>query len=330
MRAGQVVAAGDGFALAVSDGHDKPLPQAGELLIKIAYAGVNHADLYQVQGRYPLPTETHNIAGLECSGVVEVVGEGVAGWQVGDEVCGLATGGCYAEYATIPAVQCLAVLEGVSLREAACFPEALATVWLTVFQQARLSAGETVLVHGGSSGIGVMAIQMAKAFGAQVITTAGTDEKCKACEVLGATAINYKTQDFVAEVKRITEGKGADVVLDMVGGSYIERNFKAMAAGGRMVSIALIEGAKIEANIGGFFLKNLSWRATTLRSQAAEVKAEIMRELAVHVLPKIAQGTIKAVIDSEFSLENVEKAHQKMDESLHIGKILLHIGATSK
>lgn len=329
MRAGQLVQSGDGYDIVVGDDHQKPIPVSGELLIKVAYAGINHADIYQTQGRYPLPDETDNILGLECSGEVVAIGDAVQDWQVGDAVCGLASGGCYGEYVSIPAAQCLAVPEGISLQEAACFPEALATVWLTVFEQAGLRKGETLLVHGGSSGIGVMAIQMAKSFGAQVIVTARTDVKCNACEQLGAIAINYKEQDFVKEVKRLTDGKGADVVLDMVGGSYIERNFKAMAPSARMVNIALIDGAKIEANIGGFFLKNLSWRATTLRSQTSEVKAHIMSELKMHMLPKIADKTIKAVIDSEYSLENVEKAHQKMHESLHIGKILLNIGASS-
>jgi len=330
MRAGQLIQQTDGYDIVVSNSLEKPKPKAGQVLVKVAYAGVNHADLYQRAGRYPLPNETQHIPGLECSGVVESTGEGVTEWSVGDAVCALATGGCYAEYVVVPSAQCLSVPKGITLAQAACFPEACATVWLTVFQQAALKAGETLLVHGGSSGIGVMAIQMAKAFGANVITTAGTTEKCEACDVLGATAINYKTHDFVTEVKDATNGKGVDVVLDMVGGSYIERNFKAMAAGARMVSIALIDGAKIEANIGGFFLKNLSWRATTLRSQPPEVKAQIMRELAEYVMPKIVAGEIKAVMDSEFSLENVEKAHQKMHQSLHIGKITLDIEASSQ
>ncbi len=329
MRAGQLMQSGDGYDIVVSEGHSQPTPAPGELLIKVAYAGINHADLYQVQGRYPLPEETDHIPGLECAGEVVALGEDVHDWEIGGVVCGLSAGGCYAEYVTIPAAQCLAVPKGISVREAACFPEALATVWLTVCEQAKLHKGETLLVHGGSSGIGVIAIQLANIFGAQVIVTAGTDEKCGACEQLGARAINYKKQDFVAEAKRMTDGKGVDVVLDMVGGSYVERNFKAMAPLARMVSIALIDGAKIKANIGGFFLKNLSWRATTLRSQTAEVKAHVMRELQAHVLPKIADNTLKAVIDSEFSLENVEKAHQRMHQSLHVGKILLNIGASS-
>ncbi len=305
----------------------RPEPKPGEILLKVAYAALNRADLFQLQGQYPLPEETAMIPGLEASGIVEAVGEGVSDYKKGDRVAALMTGGAYAEYCTVPATQCLLLPDKVSLQEGATLPEVLATVWLALFRTARFTKGETVLVHGGSSGIGTAAIQIITLWGGNAIVTAGTHTKCDFCTTLGATAINYKTEDFVARVKELTQGRGADIVIDIIGGDYIEKNIRALAPGGRMVSLSFINGAKATAGFGGLLMKNLQWSGMTLRAQPTGTKHEILSEIERDLFPHLLAGRYKAVIDTVFQGKDVEKAHSHMQESLHIGKILLDMNA---
>ncbi|HEY8384516.1 MAG TPA: NAD(P)H-quinone oxidoreductase [Microvirga sp.] len=305
---------------------ERPVPQpgTGEILVKVAAAGVNRPDVLQRQGAYPPPPGAPDILGLEIAGEVVASGEGSARFPVGARVMGLVAGGGYADYAVVHETNALAVPEGVSLTEAGAIPETYFTVWTNVFERGRLQPGETLLVHGGTSGIGTTAIQLAKAFGAQVIATAGTADKCEACLRLGADhAVNYREADFVAAVKDATGGRGADVILDMVGGSYIPRNHEAAALDGRIVQIAFLESSKVELDFRRLMLKRLTHTGSTLRSRSVAEKAAIARALAERVLPLLTQGRCRPVMDSEFALDRVVEAHRRMDGGAHIGKIVL-------
>jgi len=301
-----------------------PAPQAGEILVRVAAAGVNRPDVMQREGKYPPPAGVTDIPGLEIAGTVAATGDGVSGWAPGDTLCALVAGGGYAEFCVAPAPQCLPVPAPLDLAQAAALPETFFTVWENVFNRGRLTEGETLLVHGGSSGIGTTAIQVAVKMGARVITTAGSDEKCRACEELGAErAVNYKNEDFVEAVKEFTSGAGVDVVLDMVGGDYIPRNIKAMAPDGRHVNIAFLGGSKVEVNFMPVMLKRLTLTGSTLRPQPVERKGEIARALKDKVWPLIASCEIMPVIHATFPLTDAAEAHRLMESSQHIGKIVL-------
>ena len=301
-----------------------PEPQAGEVLIKVAAAGVNRPDLLQRQGHYPPPPGASELPGLEVAGTIAKLGEKVSGWQVGDEVCALLAGGGYAEYCVAPALQCLPVPKGLSLAEAASLPETFFTVWSNVFERAAIQPGETLLVQGGTSGIGVAAIQMARAFGHRVFATAGSAEKCSACVALGAErAINYKTEDFVEAVKNSTAGKGVNVILDMVGGDYVPRELKALADDGRIVFIAYLGGSKATVDLGEILRRCLTLTGSALRARPVEFKAQIANSLRAKVWPLIEAGKIKPVIHATFRLSEAAKAHLLMESGAHIGKIVL-------
>lgn len=303
-----------------------PTPEEGEVLIKVAAAGVNRPDVMQRKGQYPPPKGASDIPGLEISGTIVAKGTGVSDWREGDRVCALVTGGGYAEYCVAPTAQCLAIPHGLSDIEAAAVPETFFTVWDNVFTRGQLKEGETLLVHGGSSGIGTTAIQLACARGAEVIVTAGSAEKCAACETLGARrAINYRDEDFVEIVKELTGGKGVDVVLDMVGGDYTIRNLNALGQGGRLVQIAVQKGTKAEIALHLIMIKQLVLTGSTLRARPIAAKAEIADDLRKHVWPLIAQGKVKPLIHKTFSLDDASKAHALMDTSAHIGKIVLTV-----
>jgi NADPH:quinone reductase len=304
----------------------RPLPQPaeGEVLVKVAAAGVNRPDVAQRQGNYPPPKGATDIPGLEIAGEVVALGPGVRRWKLGDKVMALVVGGGYAEYCLAHESHCLPVPAGLSMVEAAAIPETFFTVWHNTFERGRLAAGETLLVHGGSSGIGTVAIQLAKAFGARVVTTAGSAEKCEACRKLGAdVAVNYKTEDFVAATKAATAGRGAEVVLDMVGGDYIERNYEAAAIDGRIVQIAFLGSSKATVDFRRLMLKRLTHTGSTLRARSVADKAAIARAVEDRVLPLIAAGKVKPLIDSTFPLREAAAAHAKMEASTHIGKIVL-------
>ena len=300
-----------------------PVPGQGEVLIRLAAAGVNRPDALQRAGLYDPPKGASDLPGLEGAGEIVATGPGVHDWSVGDVVCALLPGGGYADYATTPAAHCLPIPEGLSLAEAACLPETFFTVWSNVFMRGGLTAGERFLVHGGSSGIGTTAIQLARHFGARVFTTAGSDEKCAACLDLGAErAINYRNEDFV-EVLR-AEG-GADLILDMVGGSYISRNLRTLADDGRLVQIAFLQGPKVELNFVQMMTRRLTLTGSTLRPQSDLAKARIADELRRHVWPLLDAGRIAPVMDQSFALEDAAAAHARMEASTHIGKIVLEI-----
>ena len=300
-----------------------PEPAHGQVVIKIAYAGVNRPDALQRAGLYAPPPTASDLPGLEAAGEVVAVGSGAQDVEVGDLVCALLPGGGYAEYVATPAAHCLPVPEGMGLREAACLPETYFTVWSNVFTRGGLKGGERFLVHGGSSGIGTTAIQLGKAFGARVFTTAGSDEKCSACTALGAErAINYHKQDFVDVMRG--EG-GAHLILDMVGGDYIPRNLKALADDGRLVQIAFLKGPKIEVNFTTLMTRRLTMTGSTLRPQSDLAKARIAQDLREAVWPMLSAGTIAPVMDEEFDLEEAAKAHARMESSGHIGKIVLKV-----
>jgi NADPH2:quinone reductase len=302
----------------------KPVSAASEVLVRVAASGVNRADLSQAMGSYPPPPGASETLGLEISGTIVEVGEGVTNFTTGMEVCALLAGGGYAEYAAVPAECLLPVPKGVSLTDAAALPEAHFTVWANLMDAARLRPGESVLLHGGSSGIGTAAIQLLSARGHKVLTTAGSAQKCAACESLGATrAINYREEDFVDIVKKETNGKGVDVILDMVGGEYIERNFRALAVWGRLVNIAFQGGMKAEVNFGLMLMKRLTFMATTLRTRSNAEKGAIRDALLKEVWPLIEAGKIKPVVDRAFPLADAQAAHTRMASSEHIGKILL-------
>jgi NADPH2:quinone reductase len=308
---------------------ERPMPQPGpgEVLIKVAAAGINRPDVVQRKGGYPPPPGAPDIPGLECAGTVAAVGPGTERFKPGDAVCALVAGGGYADYCLAPEPQVLPVPEGLSFVEAAALPETFFTVWSNVFDRGRLAAGESLLVHGGTSGIGTTAIQLAAALGARVFATAGSAEKCKACLDLGADiAINYREEDFVARIKEATERRGVDVILDMIGGSYTPRNLDALAVEGRLVQIAFMGGAKIEADFTKLMVKRLTWTGATLRPRSVAEKGAIARALETKVWPLIASGRVKPVIHATFPLAEAAKAHALMESSSHIGKIVLTVG----
>ena len=322
MRAVEITKAGGPEVLQLTQ---RPVPVAahGQVVLKVAYAGVNRPDALQRAGLYAPPATASDLPGLEASGTVVAVGDGVAGLSVGDQVCALLPGGGYAEYVATPAAHCLPVPKGLSLKEAACLPETFFTVWSNVFTRGGLKAGERFLIHGGSSGIGTTAIQLANAFGARVFVTAGSDDKCAACIALGAEkAINYQDEDFVAVMK--SEG-GADLILDMVGGDYIPRNIKTLANDGRLVQIAFLQGAVTELNFALMMMKRLTITGSTLRPQSDLAKARIAQDLREQVWPLIEVGMVAPVMDSTFELTDAMGAHTRMESSGHIGKIVLTV-----
>ncbi|MDD1616077.1 MAG: zinc-binding dehydrogenase superfamily (quinone oxidoreductase, NADPH dependent) [Methylococcaceae bacterium NSP1-2] len=303
-----------------------PKPASHQVLIKVVAAGVNRPDISQRKGLYPPPTGASDILGLEVSGTIVVVGAAVSHLKIGDTVCALVTGGGYAGYCLASALLCLPIPKGLSFVEAAALPETFFTVWSNVFDRAQLRAKETLLVHGGASGIGVTAIQLAKAFHAKVIVTAGSEEKCNACVKLGAdTAINYKEQDFVTAVYHATRNKGVNVILDIIGGDYFPRNIKCLAYDGRLVQIALQNGIKSEINLLPILVKRLTITGSTLRARDDAFKADIANKLHKNVWPLLASGKIKPIIDSTFTLDEAELAHKLMESSQHIGKIILEV-----
>ena len=303
-----------------------PTPADHQVLIKVAAAGVNRPDVMQRKGLYPPPSGASDIPGLEIAGTVVATGPAVSHLKAGDSVCALVTGGGYANYCLASAALCLPIPEGLSLLQAAALPETFFTVWSNVFDRAHLLPNENLLVHGGSSGIGTTAIQLAKAFHANVIVTAGSETKCQFCMTLGSdAAINYKEQDFVAEIHRLTDGKGVDVILDMIGGDYFPRNLKCMATDARLVQIAIQNGAKAEINLLPLMLKRLTLTGSTLRARDDAFKAGIAQKLFKNVWPLLASGKIKPVIHSTFALKDAALAHELMESSRHIGKILLKV-----
>ncbi|MFI3220245.1 MAG: NAD(P)H-quinone oxidoreductase [Methylococcales bacterium] len=303
-----------------------PKPASHQVLIKVAAAGVNRPDIAQRKGLYPPPAGASDILGLEVAGTIVVLGAAVSHLKVGDTVCALVTGGGYAGYCLASALLCLPIPEGLSFTEAAALPETFFTVWSNVFDRAHLSAKETLLVHGGSSGIGVTAIQLAKAFGAKVIVTAGSAAKCKACLELGAdAAINYHERDFVEVINQLTQNKGVDVILDIIGGDYFSRNLKCLAYDGRLVQIALQQGIKSEINLLPIMVKRLTITGSTLRARDDAFKADIANKLHKHVWTLLATGKISPVIYTTFALDEAELAHELMESSRHIGKIILEI-----
>ena len=303
-----------------------PRPGKGEVLIRVAAAGVNRPDVMQRKGLYPPPPGAPDIPGLELAGEVVALGDGVTGWKEGDRVTALVAGGGYATYCVAHESNALPIPKGLSEVEAAAIPETFFTVWSNLFERGGLKSGETALIHGGTSGIGTTAIQLAKAFGARVITTAGSDEKCEAARRLGAdVAVNYKTQDFVAVTKEATGGKGANVILDMVGGDYIERNFEAAAVDGRIVQIAFQGSSKATVDFRRLMLKRLTHTGSTLRARPVHEKAAIARAVEAQVWPLLAEGKVKPVIFRTFPLEQAAAAHALMESSTHIGKIVLTV-----
>lgn len=303
-----------------------PQVEEGHVLIQVAYAGVNRPDVMQRKGMYPPPPGAPDFPGLEVSGRIAAIGDNVRGFAEGDEVCALVAGGGYAQYCLAPAAQCLPIPANLSLKEAAGLPETFFTVWTNMMDRGRLQQGETVLIHGGSSGIGTTGIQMAVAWGARVLVTAGTGEKCQACEDLGAVrAINYKTEDFVEEVKKSTDGKGVDLILDMVGADYYERNVNCLAVEGRLVQIALQTGSKTNMDLLPIMIRRLTVTGSTLRPRSIEQKGEIASALRRHIWPLIEKGKIQPIIYKSFPLSDAAGAHALMESSTHIGKILLEV-----
>jgi NADPH2:quinone reductase len=304
-----------------------PRIAAGEVLIRVAAAGVNRPDLLQRQGKYPPPPGAPDTPGLEVAGTIAAAGPSVADWRIGDEVCALVSGGGYAEYCAAPAVQCLPVPRGFSMIEAAAVPETFFTVWSNVFERGRLKAGETMLVHGGASGIGTTAVMLGRAFGAVVYATAGTAEKCAACERLGATrAINYRSEDFVEVIRAATGGTGVDLILDMVGGEYVGRNLETLAVEGRLVQIAFLHGPRAEVNLAPLMQKRLTFTGSTLRPRTAEQKGAIAQALHKYVWPRFEQGELRPVIHATFPLGGASEAHAMLEAGEHVGKIVLVVG----
>lgn len=303
-----------------------PFPAPGEILIDVAAAGINRPDVIQRYGKYPPPPGASDIPGLEVAGTVAALGVGVMGWQVGDPVCALVAGGGYAERAAVPHEQCLPIPKGLTAIQAAGIPETFFTVWTNVFQRGRLKAGETILIHGGTSGIGTTAIQLARAFGARVCATAGSDEKCEATKQLGAGhAFNYKTQDWVAEGKTLTDGRGFDVILDIVGADYIPKNVDLLAIEGRLLQIAFLKTAKVELDFSIMMRKRAWITGSTLRPRTPAAKGEIARELWEHVWPLLENGTVAPIIHKVFPFAEAAAAHRMMEESTHIGKLILGV-----
>ena len=305
-----------------------PVPAAGEILIDVAAAGINRPDVIQRLGKYPPPPGASDIPGLEVAGVVAALGADVRGWSVGDPICALVAGGGYAERAAVPHEQCLPIPDGLTAIQAAGIPETFFTVWTNVFERGKLKAGETILIHGGTSGIGTTAIQLAKAFGARVFATAGSDEKCAAMRTLGAEqAFNYRTEDWVAEGKRVTDGRGVNVILDIVGGDYIARNLDLLSLEGRLLQIAFLKSAKAELDFSVMMRKRTWITGSTLRPRTPEEKGAIARDLLAHVWPLLAKGTVAPVIHKVFPFAEAAAAHRLMEESTHIGKLILDFRA---
>jgi len=303
-----------------------PTPAAHEVLIKVQYAGVNRPDVAQRSGSYAPPPDASPIMGLEVAGEIADLGAEVGNWKVGDPVCALTPGGGYAEYCVAPAAHCLPIPAGLSMLEAAGVPENFFTVWVNLFETCRLQAGEKFLVHGGSSGIGLTAIQLAKAFGAQVFTTVGNEDKAAFCKSIGADHVfNYKTQDWVAEIAAITQKKGVNVILDMVGGSYIEKNLRSLALEGRYCFIAFLEGGKAEVDFRPLMMKRQTITGSTLRARPVSQKAAIARAVEEKVWPLLAARKVRPVINKTFDLEQIVDAHRLMESSAHIGKIMLKV-----
>ena len=305
-----------------------PTPAATEVLVRVRAAGVNRPDVMQRKGQYPPPPGAPDIPGLEIAGDVVAVGDKVKRWKVGDKVCALVSGGGYAEYCVTDEATALAVPEGFSFTDAAALPETFMTVWHNVFERGALKAGETVLIHGGSSGIGTTAIMLAKQFGAKVIVTAGSPEKCEACRKLGAdVAVDYNKEDFVAATKQATGGKGAELILDMIGGDYVDRNFEAAAVEGRIVQIATQKGPKVTVDLRRLMLKRLTHTGSTLRARPVADKAAIARAVEAKVWPLLESGKLRPVINSTYPLDKAADAHARMETSLHVGKIMLELPA---
>ncbi|MEK1854149.1 MAG: NAD(P)H-quinone oxidoreductase [Phyllobacterium sp.] len=303
-----------------------PEPNPGELLIQVRSAGVNRPDVLQRQGHYPPPAGASDIPGLEIAGDIIAIGEGVTRFRIGERITALVAGGGYAPYCTVHETNALPIPAGYGYIEAAAIPETYFTVWHNVFERGALQSGEAFLVHGGSSGIGTTAIQLASAFGAYVIATAGSDDKCEACLKLGADrAINYRTEDFVAAVKEATGGKGVNLILDMVGGDYIERNYEAAALDGRIVQIAFLNGAKATTDVSKLMVKRLTHTGSTLRNRPVEFKAGIARELELKVWPLLVERRVAPVIDMVYPLHEAWRAHERMEDGHHIGKIVLDV-----
>ncbi|AHL73604.1 NAD(P)H-quinone oxidoreductase [Stutzerimonas stutzeri] len=307
---------------------DGPIPEPGphDVLVRVAYAGINRPDVFQRSGSYPPPPDASPLLGLEISGEIVALGAEVSGWSVGDQVCALTPGGGYAEYCVAPAEHCLPVPAGLSLLEAAALPETYFTVWSNVFERGGLKPGESFLVHGGSSGIGLTAIQLAKQFGAQVFTTVGNADKVEACQRAGADrVINYHEEDFVEVLAQATEGNGVDVILDMVGGDYIARNIKSLAVDGRLVQIAFLKGSRVEFDTSAIMRKRLTFTGSTLRPRSRQDKAGIAKALQEKVWPLLERGACHPVIHATFPLADVAEAHRLMESSQHIGKIMLDV-----
>jgi putative PIG3 family NAD(P)H quinone oxidoreductase len=305
---------------------ERPVPDIGErdVLIEVMAAGVNRPDIMQRQGRYAPPPGTTDIPGLEVAGVITAVGANVQRFALGDRVCALAAGGGYAEYCAVPAVQCLPIPAGVDVVRAAALPEVMFTVWTNVFERGHLVRGESILIHGGSSGIGTAAIQLARARGARVFATAGSDGKCAACEQLGAErCINYKETDFVAAIKSLTDDRGVDVVLDMVGGEYVQRNIDLLATDGRLVQIAQLAGARATINTAPILQRRLTITGSTLRPRSSDEKGRIARAVQQNVWPLLESGAVKVVVHQTFPLAEAAEAHRVMEASTHVGKLVL-------
>ena len=305
---------------------DRPSIADGEVLIRVAAAGVNRPDIMQRLGKYPPPPGASDLPGLEVSGDV-VATSGSGRWKVGDRVCALIAGGGYAEYCAAPGAQCLPIPQGMDDVSAAAVPETYFTVWTNIFQRGQLQPGETLIVHGGTSGIGTTAIQLAKAFGATVFATAGSDDKCAACSALGASiAINYKREDFVAAVRAATNGKGLDVILDIVGGDYVPRNIECLARNGRLVQIGLIAGSRAQIDLRAVLQKRLTLTGSTLRARSVEEMGALARELETHVWPLLAAGTVRPVVHATFPLQHAAEAHRLLESGDVIGKVVLTCG----
>ncbi len=325
MRHSVVREPGPPQAIALSEG-PVPSPREGEVLIEVAYAGVNRPDCLQRAGAYPPPPDASPILGLEVAGTVVACGDRVTDWNVGDRVCALTPGGGYAEYCTTPALWCLPIPAGMSLEEAASLPENYFTVWNNVFDRGHLSAGESILIHGGTSGIGLAAIQLGKSLGATVFATAGSAAKVAYCRDVGADyAIDYKTQDFVAEIARLTSKRGVDVILDMVGGDYFEKNLRCLALEGRLVLIGFMRGSRAEVDWRFIVMKRLTVTGSTLRASPYQRKVELARALRENVWPRFERGELKTVIHATFPLAEAAQAHALMESSAHIGKIMLAV-----
>ncbi len=326
MTAVEIVGKGGPEVLVASSSVPTPVAGPGQILIKVAAAGVNRPDIQQRIGAYPPPPGHSKLPGLEVAGHVVALGAGVTRWTLGDAVAALVNGGGYSSYCLAEDAVALSVPKGLDLVHAAALPETIFTVWNNVFERGGLKSGDWFLVHGGSSGIGTTAIQLAKAFGARVIATAGSDDKCRACVELGAErAINYKTEDFVAVVKEVTGGKGIDVTLDMVAGDYTDRNIVAAAEDGRIVQIATLGGPEVKINIGRMMVKRVTLTGSTLRPRTREVKAGFARAIEAKVWPLVEAGAIKVVLDSTFPLAQAADAHRRMETSAHVGKIVLTV-----